>query len=57
MAVAMIWKMNVRTKTAKNNNIIAQINIFNYLGYTITVSSNRNLEMKVNRFNQVCSTI
>jgi hypothetical protein len=57
MAMARKGKMNVRTKRVKNNNIIAQVNIFNYLGCTFTVSSNRDLEMKVNRFNQMCSTI
>jgi hypothetical protein len=37
-------KMNMRTKTVINSNIIEQINSFNYLGYTITVTNNRDLE-------------
>jgi hypothetical protein len=57
MAMAMKGKMNVMTKILINNNIIAQENIFNDLGYAITVSNNRDLEMKVNRFNQMCRTI
>jgi hypothetical protein len=55
-AKAMQRGMNVRTKIVINN-IIEQVNSFNYLGYTITVSSNRGLEMKVNRFNQMFSII
>jgi hypothetical protein len=49
--------MNERTKTVINNNIIEQANNFNYLGYTITASNNRYLEIKRNRFKQMCSTI
>jgi hypothetical protein len=40
-----------------NNNISDQVNNFNYLGYTITVTNNRDLEIKMNRFNQICSPI
>jgi hypothetical protein len=50
-------EMNVRTRTVINNNIIEHINSFNYLGYTITVTNNRHLEIKLNRFNQTCRTI
>jgi hypothetical protein len=39
------------------NNINEQVNSFNYLGCTITVSNNRGLEMKVNRCNQMFSII
>jgi hypothetical protein len=55
-AMAMKEKMNVRTKIVINNNIIEQANRFNYLGYIITVSKNRDLEIQ-NRFNQICNTI
>jgi hypothetical protein len=53
----MKGKMNVRTKIVRNNNIIKQLNSFNYLGYTITVSNNRDFRIKMDRFNQMCSTI
>jgi hypothetical protein len=49
--------MSVRTKTVINNNIIEKVNSFNYLQYTITTSKGRDLEIKMNRFNQMCSTI
>jgi hypothetical protein len=39
-----------------NNNISEQVNSFIYIGYTI-VTNNRDLEKKINRFNQLCSTI
>jgi TRAP-type mannitol/chloroaromatic compound transport system permease large subunit len=55
--MAMKGKMNTRTTTVINNNIIIQVNSFNYLGYTITVSNIRDLEIKRNRFNQMCSLI
>jgi hypothetical protein len=54
--MALKGTMNVRTRILINN-IIEQLNSFNYLGYTITVSNNRDLEIKRNRFNQICSTI
>jgi hypothetical protein len=56
-AIAMKGKMNARTKIVINNNTIEQVNIFNYLGYTITLSNNRDLGIERNRFNQICSTI
>jgi hypothetical protein len=37
-----------------NNDIIEQVNGFNY---TITVTDNKELEIKINRFNGMCSTI
>jgi hypothetical protein len=40
-----------------NNNIIKQVNSFNYLRYTIAVKNNTDLEIKMNRFNQMCSAI
>jgi hypothetical protein len=43
----MKGKTNVRTKTVINNNIIEQVNSFNNLGYTITVTKNRDLEIKM----------
>jgi nitrogen-specific signal transduction histidine kinase len=39
-----------------NNNIIERVYSTNYLGYTITVSNNRDSETKMNRFNQMCSS-
>jgi hypothetical protein len=56
-AITMKGKMNVRTKRVINNSIMEQVNRFNYFGYTITVSNSRYLEIKVNRFNQMCSII
>jgi hypothetical protein len=40
-----------------NNNIIEEVNSFDYLGYAITVSNDRDLEIKMNIVNQMCSTI
>jgi hypothetical protein len=53
----MIGKINARTNTVINNNIIEHVNNFNYLEYAIAVSNNTDLEIKMNRFNQFCSTI
>jgi hypothetical protein len=44
-------------KTVVNNNIIEQVHSFVYVGYTIVVKNNRGLEIKMNRFNQMYSTI
>jgi hypothetical protein len=56
-AMATKEKMNVRTKIVMSNNIIKKVNSFNYLEYTITASNNSDLEIKMNRFHQMCSTI
>jgi hypothetical protein len=40
-----------------NNNITEQIHSFNYFWYTITETNNRDFDKKMNRFNQMCSTI
>jgi hypothetical protein len=56
-AMAMKGNTNVRTKIVINNNINERANSFNYLGYTIIVTNNTDLEIKMNRFNQICSTI
>jgi hypothetical protein len=48
--------VDVRTKLVINYHIIEQVNICNYLGYTITLTNNRDLEIKMNRLNQMCST-
>jgi hypothetical protein len=56
-AMAMKGKTNVRTKIVINNHIIELLNNFNYLGYTITVTNHRDLEIKMSRFNQLCSTV
>jgi hypothetical protein len=55
--MAMKGEMNVRTKTVINNNITEQLISFNYLGYTRTVTNNTDLDIKMNRINQMCSTI
>jgi hypothetical protein len=55
--MAMKGEMNVRTKIVINNHIIEQAGSFNYLRYTITVTNSRDLEIKINRFNQVCCAI
>jgi hypothetical protein len=54
--MAVKRKMNVRTKIVINNNISEQINSCNYLGYAITATDNRDLEIKINGFNQMRST-
>jgi hypothetical protein len=55
--MAMKGKTNVRAKILVNNHMFEQVIGFNCLGYTITVSNNRDLETKMNRFYQMCSTI
>jgi hypothetical protein len=52
-AMAMKEKMNVRTDIVINNHIIEQANSSNHLGYSITVTNNRDLEININRFNQM----
>jgi hypothetical protein len=39
--MAMKGELNVRTKIVINNNIIEQVNSFNYLRYTITATQQR----------------
>jgi N12 class adenine-specific DNA methylase len=53
----MKGKMIVRTKIVIDNSIIEEVNNFNYLRYATAVSRNGGLEIKVNRLNQMCSTI
>jgi hypothetical protein len=36
---------------------IEQVTSFNYIGYTITVTNNRDLEIKMNRSHKMCSTV
>jgi hypothetical protein len=40
-----------------NNHIIEQVNSFNYLGYAIAVTNNKDLEMKLNTVHQMCGAI
>jgi hypothetical protein len=47
-AMALKGMMNVRTKIVINNIILEEVYSFNYLGYTITVSNNTDLEIKMN---------
>jgi hypothetical protein len=49
--------MKVRTKIAINDNITVQVSSFNYTGYIITLTDNGDLEIKMDRFNQMCNTI
>jgi hypothetical protein len=56
-AMAVKVKMNVRTKIVINNNITDQANSFNCLRHTVTVTNNRDLEIKTNRFNQMCNAV
>jgi hypothetical protein len=55
--VAVIGEMTVRTKIMINNHIIEQINGSDYLRYTIPATNNRDLEIKMNIFNQMCGTV
>jgi hypothetical protein len=55
--MALKGKVNVRSKIVLNNHIIEQENSFNYLGYTIAVTNNKDLEIKLNRFHQMCGTV
>jgi hypothetical protein len=50
-------KVNMRPKIVLNNHTIEEVNSFNYLGYTIAITSNKDLEIKLNRFHQMCGTI
>jgi hypothetical protein len=52
--MALKGKVNVRSKIVLNNNIIEQVNSFSYLGYTIAVTNNKDLEIKLNTFHQMC---
>jgi hypothetical protein len=45
--MALKGKVNVRSKIVLNNHIIEQVNSFNYLGYTIAVTNNKDLETKI----------
>jgi hypothetical protein len=40
-----------------DNHITEQVNSFNYSGYIIIATNNRDLKIKMNRFNKICSTI
>jgi hypothetical protein len=53
--IAMKGKINARTILVINNHITEHINIFNYSGHTITLTYNRELAIKMNRFIQMCS--
>jgi hypothetical protein len=55
--MALKGKVNVRSKIVLNNHIIEQVNSFIYLGYTIAVTNDKDLEIKLNRFHQMCGTI
>jgi hypothetical protein len=55
--VALKGKVNVRSKIVLNNHIIKQINSFNCLGYAVAVTINKDSEIKLNSFHQVCGTI
>jgi hypothetical protein len=52
----MKGKMDVATKYS-DSYIIELVKNVNGLGYTITVTNNRDLEVKMNRFTQMGSTI
>jgi hypothetical protein len=56
-AMAVKGKMNVRTKIVINNNITERANSFNYLRYIMKITNSRDLGIKMNRFNQICSTL
>jgi hypothetical protein len=56
-AVAVIGKMNVSTNIIINNHIIEQINGFIFLSYTIPVTNNRDLEIEMSIFSQMCGTV
>jgi hypothetical protein len=55
-AMVMKGKMNVRNEIVINNTV-EEVYSFNYLRYIIIASNNGDLEIKMNRFNQMCSTI
>jgi hypothetical protein len=50
----MNGKTNVRTKTMIKNHVIKQVYSFNYLGYTIAMTNDGDLRIKMNRFNRKC---
>jgi hypothetical protein len=56
-AIAVKRKMNMRIKIMINSNINEEISSFNNLGYKITVTNNRDLEIEMKTFNQMCSTM
>jgi hypothetical protein len=55
--MAVKGNRNVRTKIVINNHIAEQVNSYNYLGYAFMVTNNRDLEIQLNGFNKMCSTI
>lgn len=55
--MVMRGKRNTRTKILISNHITEKVNSFNYFGYTITVTSTRDFEIKRNRLNQMCCII
>jgi hypothetical protein len=56
-AMTVQGDVNVRTKRVINNNISEQVTSTKYVEYTITVSNDRYLKIKMNRFNRMCSII
>jgi hypothetical protein len=48
---------SVKAEIVVNNNISKQVNSFNYLGNTIRISNNRDLDINVKRYNRKYSTI
>lgn len=48
---------HLRAKIYINNNPIQQQSDFNYLGYIVSYTSNRDVQNKLNKFQTICGTI
>jgi hypothetical protein len=55
--MAFTGKHPSRSKIVIYDTPIGQVNHFNYLGCTISVSENKDLETKLRKFNHICGTI
>jgi hypothetical protein len=54
--MAMKGEMNVRIKIVISSHITEEENSYKYLEYSITITRNRDLEIKMNTFNQISCT-
>jgi hypothetical protein len=52
--MAFTGKHSVRSKIVIYDTPIEQVNHFNYLGCTISIFENKDLETKLRKFNHIC---
>jgi hypothetical protein len=56
-AIALKGKLERENEMAINNHRTEQVNSFNSLGYTMTPINNKDIEIKISRFNQMRSSV